>query len=55
MTAGNWLGQGHTLCAALWLKLVYALHEPALTPLQTILRAYDNMPDVPWPDFMERD
>lgn len=48
----NWLGEGQLLRGAMWLKLVYALQQPALTPLQTILRAYDNMPDVPWPDFM---
>ncbi len=50
----NWLGEGHTLHGAMWLKLVYSLHQPALTPRQTILRAYDNMPDVPWPDFLPR-
>ena len=50
----NWLGAGQDVRGAMWLKLVYALHDPALTPLQTILRAYDNMPDVPWPDFLPR-
>lgn len=50
----KWLGQGQVSEAALWLKLTYAQHQPPLTPLQTILKAYDNMPQVPWPDFMPR-
>lgn len=48
----KWLGSGQVIEAAIWLKLTYALHEPPLSPLQTILKAYDNMPKVPWPDFL---
>ena len=48
----DWLGDGQVIRGATWLKLVYALHEPALSPLQTILKAYDNMPDVKRPDFL---
>lgn len=47
----TWLGYGQYTRAATWLKIVYEFHEPALTPLQTVLRAYDDMPDVPRPEF----
>jgi tetratricopeptide (TPR) repeat protein len=45
-----WL-RGRFDYAAMWLKIVYWHHDPSLTPLQAILKAYDNMPDVPRPDF----
>lgn len=48
----TWLGYGQDIRAATWLKIVYEFHEPALTPLQTVLRAYDDMPDVPRPEFV---
>ena len=48
----TWLGNGQYVRAAMWLKLVYSQHQPPLTPLETILRAYDNMHDVPRPDFL---
>lgn len=53
-----WLGRGQSLEGATWLKIVYwdsdlrAGRTPALTPLQTILKAYENMPGVPVPDFV---
>ncbi len=48
----SWLGRGLFDYAATWLKIVYWHHDPSLTPLQTILKAYENMPDVPRPDFV---
>ena len=56
-----WLGRGHLLKAAMWLKIVYwdrdALRgrKPRLTPLQTVLRAYRNMPRGSVPDFVRLD
>lgn len=50
----NWLGRGQYIRAATWLKIVYWHHDQSLTPLQTVLSAYDNMPDVPQPDFIVR-
>jgi hypothetical protein len=34
-------------CEATWLKVVYWHVDPRLTPEQTILKAYDDMPTVP--------
>jgi len=50
----TWLGDGNGryVYAAIWLKIVYWHHDSNLTPLQTILSAYDNMPNVPRPDFV---
>ncbi|NEJ03337.1 hypothetical protein GR216_36050 [Rhizobium leguminosarum] len=48
----TWLGGGQYLRAATWLKIVYWDRDQALTPLETILKAYDNMPNVPRPDFV---
>lgn len=48
----TWLGGGQYLRAATWLKIVYWRHDPSLTPLQTVLKAYDDMPKVPRPDFV---
>lgn len=47
----DWLGRGQYLRAATWLKIVYWHHDPSLTPLQTILKAYDDMPNVARPAF----
>jgi hypothetical protein len=47
-----WLGGGQYLRAATWLKIVYWDRDQALSPLETILKAYDNMPNVPRPDFI---
>ena len=48
----TWLGGGQMIRAATWLKIVYWHYDEPLTPLQTILMAYDNMPKVPRPDFV---
>jgi hypothetical protein len=45
----NWLGGGQAIRAATWLKIVHGLEGPSLTPMQTLLRAYDDMPDVTSP------
>jgi hypothetical protein len=51
----NWLGRGGAWRAAMWLKIVYWHRDRTLTPLQTILKAYENMPDVVRPDFVMAD
>jgi len=51
----DWLGRGGAWRAAMWLKIVYWHHDRTLTPLQTILNAYENMPDVVRPDFVTAD
>jgi len=48
----NWLGGGQYIRSATWLKIVYWHNDEALTPLQTVLKAYENMPKVPRPDFV---
>jgi len=48
----TWLGGGQMIRAATWLKIVYWHHDETLTPLQTILKAYDDMPKVQKPDFI---
>ncbi|WP_287019609.1 hypothetical protein [Herbaspirillum sp.] len=48
----TWLGGGQFIRAATWLKIVHWHNDETLTPLQTILKAYDNMPKVPRPDFV---
>ncbi|WP_202034168.1 hypothetical protein [Rhizobium rhizogenes] len=48
----NWLGGGQFLRATTWLKIVYWDRDQALTPLETVLKAYDNMPNIPRPDFL---
>ncbi len=54
----QWLGRGQSLRAATWLKIVYwdrdrlAGRVPSLTPLQTVLKAYENMPGVEAPNFV---
>jgi hypothetical protein len=45
----DWLGRGEQVRAVTWLKIIYWHHNPSLTPLQTILKAYDHMPNVPRP------
>ena len=49
---GNWLGHGQYPTAALWLKTLYWQSGRVRDPLQTILKAYDLMPDVSKPDFL---
>ncbi len=48
----DWLGRGQFIDAATWLKIVHWHHDPALTPLQTVLKAYDDMPQVPRPSMV---
>jgi hypothetical protein len=48
----DWLGSGQAIEAATWLKIVYWHRDPSLTPLQTILKAYDDMPKVQRPEFV---
>ncbi|MEW6343534.1 MAG: hypothetical protein AB1704_22980 [Pseudomonadota bacterium] len=48
----TWLGAGQYIRAATWLKIVYCDHDSSLTPLEILLRAYDNMPKVPRPKFL---
>lgn len=45
----EWLGRGQAIRAATWLKIVYWHHDPSISALQTILRAYDDMPNVQKP------
>jgi hypothetical protein len=47
-----WLAGGHYTSAAKWLKIVYWHRDRLLTPPQTILKAYEYLPDVPRPDFV---
>ena len=57
---GEWLGGGQYIRAATWLYIVHKFHvfldeppeDPPLTPRQVILKAYEDMPDVPKPDFV---
>jgi hypothetical protein len=42
----EWLSYGKYFELAVWLKNVYWYYDRNLTPLETILKAYDNMPNV---------
>lgn len=48
---GEWLGRGQKIRAATWLKVVYWERDRSISPLQTILSAYENMPKVGRPAF----
>lgn len=48
----EWLAHGHMLIAANWLEIVYWHSGVTAVPLDTILKAYDLMPDVPRPTFV---
>ena len=56
----KWLGAGQNIRAATWLYIVHTFRDslgtpvenPPLTPRQVILKAYEDMPDVPKPDFV---
>jgi len=48
----DWLSHGNYVDAVLWLKLVYGGPGSTLTPPQVIRKAYENMPNTPWPDFL---
>jgi hypothetical protein len=47
-----WLGRGQKLRAVTWLDAVYGRRDASLTPRETILSAYDNMPKVSRPEFV---
>lgn len=44
-----WLGRGQAFKAAMWLMVVYWLHDRSLTPQQTLMKAYDDLPGVTSP------
>ncbi|QVN13675.1 hypothetical protein JYG37_19890 [Burkholderia sp. LAS2] len=48
----QWFGAGQFIRGATWLKIVYGNRDPSLTPLQTVLKAYDDMPNVKRPNFV---
>lgn len=50
--AERWLHHGQYLRSAMWLKIVHGLANPGLTPTEVMLKAYDDMPTVPRPDFL---
>ena len=50
--AERWLHNGQYKRAAMWLKIVYELEAPQLSPAEVMLKAYDDMPTVPRPDFL---
>lgn len=56
----DWLGHGRSVTAAMWLKIILwdsdirAGRKPSLTPLETILKAYEYMPHVETPEFVLR-
>ena len=45
-----WLGYGQYSTAAMWLKIVYWHNNRNLTPEHTLLKCYDNMPNISKPD-----
>jgi hypothetical protein len=49
---GSWLGHGRSADAARWLKIVLSDSGTTRTPLETILSAYDYLPDVERPAFL---
>ncbi len=42
----QWFGGGQFIRGATWLKIVHCGHDSSMTPLDTLLRAYDDMPNV---------
>ncbi|WGG52763.1 hypothetical protein [Rugamonas sp. DEMB1] len=48
----NWLGSGQYLVAATWLKIVYWSETCNILPGEIILKAYEDMPNVPRPTFV---
>jgi len=47
-----WLARGQSLRCAMWLKIVYWDRNPSISPLQTVLKAYENMPGESFPVFL---
>lgn len=57
MLSGNlesWLGSGQYSHSAIWLKIVYWHQDKSLSPLQTLLKAYNHMPSIKRPDFINQ-
>jgi len=50
--AERWLHLGSYQRAAEWLKIVHELANPGLPPDQVLLKAYDDMPTVAKPAFL---
>lgn len=50
--AERWLHNGQYLRSAMWLKIVYELAQPELSPAEVLLKAYDDMPTIPRPAFL---
>lgn len=49
----TWLGYGQFARAAQWLKIVYWHHGEDLTPEQTLLKIYENIPSIETPEFIK--
>lgn len=49
----EWIAHGNYTEPAMWLKIIYGQQDPTLTPEQTMLKAYNHMPDVSRPDFLD--
>ena len=49
----TWLGYGQFTRATMWLKIVYWHHGEDLTPEQTLLKIYENMPNIETPEFIK--
>jgi hypothetical protein len=50
---GKWLGSTGGLTAIMWLKIVYSFSDKNLTPLEVLWKAYEHMPNVEKPLFMD--
>lgn len=48
----KWFGGGQFIRGTTWLKIVYEFSPDKISPLETILRAYENMPLVSRPNFV---
>lgn len=48
----DWLGYSQYTRAAIWLKLVNFDIEQKISPVDAILRAYEDMPNIARPDFL---
>ncbi|OFA03432.1 hypothetical protein [Duganella phyllosphaerae] len=48
----KWIGAGRAGYAAMWLSLLYGVFQPELSPREVILKAYDDMPKVERPAFV---
>lgn len=50
--AERWLHLGDYHTTAMWLKIVYEIANPTLSPAEVMLKAYDDMPTIARPDFL---